>query len=534
MKGAELLVRCLEAEGVKHVFGIPGEENLDLMDALIGSDIEFVLTRHESSAAFMAGMVGRLTRRPGACLTTLGPGASNMVIGVAEAYLGYSPMVAMSGQVRTECQHHPRKQYIDLPAMFRPITKEVIPVRAAARLPDLARRAFDTAAQERPGPVFVELPEDVLKEPVDGTPLPPGRTETLGSDLLSFDRVRKLIETAERPLVIAGAGVVRGSAADALRCFASQWGIPVAMTWLGAGTVPFDDELSLGTVGLRRADFVRRAFEEADLVLLVGFDAMEFESQYWNIGAAKKIVYIGGAPCDVVPGPPPDVQIVGSVRKVLTTLCSDPERRPRWFDGIRSGLHEHLTTLPPEGDGAVKPQHIIKAIRDSLGRGDIAVSDVGAHLVWMAQRYPVYKDGTMLLSNGLIPMGVGVPWAIAAKLTRPERKVVASVGDGSFAMTGMELETAKRLGTPFVTVVWNDSRYDLIRIRQEKAFGRSNGVEFENPDLVKFAESLGIEGYRASSATELRETLARCLRDDALALIDVTVDTSESSRLTVG
>lgn len=534
MKGAELLVRCLEAEGVRHVFGIPGEENLDLMDALIGSDIEFVLTRHESSAAFMAGMVGRLTRRPGACLTTLGPGASNMVIGVAEAYLGYSPMVAMSGQVRTECQHHPRKQYIDLNAMFRPITKEAIAVRSAARLPDLARRAFDTAAQERPGPVFVELPEDVLKEAVDGAPMPPGRTETLGSDLLGFDRVRKLIEEAERPLVIAGAGVVRGSASDALRCFASQWGIPVAMTWLGAGAMPFDDELSLGTVGLRRADLVRSAFEEADLVILVGFDMIEFEPQYWRIGREKKVVYIGASPCDVVPGPPPDVQIVGSVRKVLTTLCSDPERRPRWFDGVRSSLHERLAALPPEGDGAVKPQHIVRAIRDSLGREDIAVSDVGAHLIWMAQRYPVYKENTMLLSNGLIPMGVGVPWAIAAKLTYPDRKVVASIGDGSFAMTGMELETAKRLGTPFVTVVWNDSRFDLIRIRQERAFGRSTGVDFQNPDLVRFAESLGVEGHRVTSAAELQETLDRCLRDDALALIDVAVDAAENSKLSVG
>ena len=530
MKGAELIVECLENEGVKHIFGIPGEENLDLMDALIGSSIEFVLTRHESSAAYMAGMVGRLTKRPGACLTTLGPGAANMTIGIAEAYLSYYPLVAMSGQIRVDCQHHPRKQYIDLVSMFRPITKESIAVRAAGRIPDLTRRAFDLASQERPGPVFLELPEDVLKERVEDTPMPITRHEVMGSDIFNFERLRQLIDASEKPLILAGHGVVRGGASEALLCFASNWNIPVAMTWLGAGAVPFDDALSLGTVGLRKADVMRAAFEAADLVLLVGFDLIEFEPQYWNYGTPKKIAYIGAAPCETSPGLIPDLQVLGSVRKVLTSLSSDPDPKGNWAVGMKDRLVHMLSEVSTDDKG-VKPQNIIQAIRRSLGREDIAVSDVGAHLIWMAQRYPVYQENTMLVSNGLIPMGVGIPWAIAAKLTFPERKVVASVGDGSFFMTSMELETAKRLGIQFVTIVWNDSEYGLISLKQEKAFHRTIGTEFGNPDLVKYAESMGVRGYRVSSTEELEETLARCLKDDELALIDVPVDYRENVKL---
>ena len=266
VKGSTSLVKCLEAEGVRHVFGIPGEENLDLMDSLIDSDIEFVLTRHESSAAFMAGMIGRLTRRPGACLTTLGPGASNMVIGVAEAYLSYDPMVAMSGQVRRGCPV-PRKQYIDLVSMFRPITKDSFSMPSAERMPELTRRAFDVAAEERPGPVFMELPEDVLKERTGAMPLPFAEQER-NRAVPDMGALRTLLASAERPLVLAGAGVLRAGAVGALREFVSAWNMPAAMTWMGAGAVAFDDKLSLNTVGLRRSDIVHTAFEDADLIVV--------------------------------------------------------------------------------------------------------------------------------------------------------------------------------------------------------------------------------------------------------------------------
>jgi len=535
MKGSDALVKCLENERVRHVFGIPGEENLDLMDSLIDSDMEFVLTRHESSAAFMAGMIGRLTRRPGACLTTLGPGASNMVIGVAEAYLSHNPMVAMSGQVGRECQRDPRKQYIDLVSMFRPITKDSCSIRNADDIPELTRRAFDLASRERPGPVFMELPEDVLKEGTDAAPSTMwkdgGRHDA--SDVRDVEMVRSLIASAERPLVLAGAGVLRADAVHQLRSFVAAWNMPAAMTWMGAGAVAYDDPLSLNTIGLRGADTVREVFSEADLIILVGFDLIEFEPKFWNVGR-KQVVYLGEAPCDTVPGFRPDVELIGDLGKMLAGLSRLPARRANWASDIRRQLHDSLAALPGEDGRGVKPQHIIKAVRDSLGRRDIAISDVGAHLIWMAQRYPVYEPHTMLVSNGLIPMGVGVPWAIAAKLVHPERKVVASVGDGSFAMTCMELETARRLGTPFVAVVWSDASYELIRLRQEKAFGRNTGTSFGMVDVVKFAESVGVEGHRVETSDELREALVGCLRDDSLAVIEVVVDRTENDRLGVG
>lgn len=529
MKGSEILVRQLESEGVQRVFGIPGEENLDLMDSLRDSSIEFVLTRHESSAAFMAGMVGRLTGRPGACLTTLGPGAANMVIGVGEAYLGYQPMVAMSGQLSRACQRKPRKQYLDLMSLFRPITKGVISPASANEVAGSARRAFGLAAQERPGPVYLELPEDVMKERLEGEMRLAPWEESCGPSAPDLDAVKDLLLGAERPVVLAGAGVVRGHASAELVRFAERWGVPVAMTWLGSGSVPFDHPLSLGTVGLRRADLMRSAFEVADLVLLVGFDLVEFEPQYWNFGTAKKVAYIGAAPCDTVPGFAPDLQIVSDVRLTLGSLGDHGSSKQVWTSELKAKLTATLADVP-DGQKGVKPQAIVRAIRNALGREDIAVSDVGAHLIWMAQRYPVYRENTLLMSNGLIPMGVGVPWAIAAKLVHPDQKVVASVGDGSFAMTGMELLTAKELRTPMVVVVWNDGEYRLIRAKQEAGFSNKYGVEFSNPDYLDFAKSLGIKTYRAETAAELNDTIARGLKDDEVVLIDVTVDRTESLR----
>ena len=530
MKGSDILVKCLEQEGIRYVYGIPGEENLDLIDSLIDSDIEFVLTRHESSAAFMAGMMGRLTGQPGACLTTLGPGASNMVIGVAEAYLGYDPMIAMSGQVSQECQIPPRKQYIDLVSMFRPITKDSFSINSADHIPELTRRAFDLAVSERPGPVFMELPEDVLKQSANAISLPiPDEVRAPVPDL---SMLRSMINSSERPLVLAGAGVLRANASDALRSFVAAWGIPTAMTWRGAGAVAYDDVYSLNTVGLRDADIVHEAFEQADLIILVGFDLIEFEPRFWNVGQAK-VAYLGESPCDNKQGFSPNLQVVGDLRETLNMLAREPIAGSNWASSIRQELHESLAAQPPDGK-RVKPQHIIEIIRDSLDRQDIVVSDVGAHLIWMAQRYPVYEPHTMLVSNGLIPMGVGVPWAIAAKMVHPDRQVVASVGDGSFVMTMAELETAKRLGLSFVTIVWSDSSYELIRLRQERAFNRSTGVSMGRIDAVKFAESMGVEGYYAKTAGELGEILSQCLEDDVLAVIEVGVDTAENDRLRVG
>lgn len=530
MRASDLLVRCLEAEGVRRVFGIPGEENLDVMDSIKDSSIEFVLTRNENSAAFIAGTCGRLTGQAHVCLSTLGPGATNMVTGVAEAFLSYVPLVAITGQVGADQAFAPRKQYIDLVQMYGPVTKESFSVRSPARLPAQVRRAFHVAMEERPGPVMMELPEDVMKERTEGRPLRRPATHHVGCDPVALGKVRELLKGSGRPLILAGPGAIRAQATQELRSLARAWGIPVAHTWHGAGIMPYDDPLSLNTVGLRGKDHVRRLFEEMDLVLLVGYDLPEFMPSYWNIGAPKRIVSIDQAPTDAVPHLEIDVQLLGRMPDVLGRLAADGVRRDNWAQGHREDLDSCLEGCPAD-EGLVKPQLAVKAVRRALGREDICTSDVGAHLIWLAKMYPVYKENTLLLTNGLIPMGIGLPSAIGAKLARPERKVVAVCGDGGFLMTAAELETARRLGLGLVVVVFNDSGLGLIKLKHQRAYGRYHGTDFGNPDLARFAESFGAKGYRVSTAQELGERLSSSLEAEELAVIDVPVDYEENKGL---
>jgi len=530
MRASELLVRCLEREGVTRIFGIPGEENLDVMDSLKDSSIEFILTRHENSAAFIAATLGRITGEPNVCISTLGPGSTNMMTGVAEAYLSYLPLIALTGQVGSEHAYSPRKQFIDQVAMYAPITKESVSLRSPSRIPVQVRKSFDLAKAERPGPVHIELPEDAMKVEVDGKSLRKGHHEQALCDLEATSKVKDILLASKRPLIIAGSGAIRTHAADALRVFARTWRIPVAHTWHGSGILPYDDPLSLNTVGLRTKDVIRQGFAEADLVLLIGYDLPEFPPMFWNIGDPKRIVVIDSVPVPSVPHFEPDVQLIGNIRSILTHLSGKAIERENWSASHRLKLEECIDGCPLDGN-PVKPQLIVRAVREALGRDDIATVDVGAHLIWMARLYPVYKENTLLMSNGLIPMGIGVPAAIGAKLACPDRKVISVCGDGGFMMTAAELETAKRLGTNFVTVIFNDSGLGLIKYKHQKAYGRDYGCDFGNPDFVEFADSFGAKGYRVSSAQELKELLVECLRDDELAVIDVPVDYKENNDL---
>lgn len=530
MRASDLLVKCLEAEGVERIFGIPGEENLDVMDSLKDSNIEFVLTRHENSAAFIASTCGRLTGRPHVCLSTLGPGATNMVTGVAEAFLSYIPMVAITGQVGADQAFAPRKQYLDLVQLFRPVTKESFSMRSPLRIPAQVRRAFHVASLEKPGPVLMELPEDVMKMQAEGRPLKRGATHHVGCDPSSVKKVIALLKRSRRPMVLAGPGTIRAGAAEELRRFSRAWGIPIAHTWHGSGIMPYDDALSLNTVGLRTKDTIRQLFEEMDTVVLVGYDLPEFLPVFWNTGASKQIVVIDPAPTEAVPHLDVDVQLVGQIGEVLSQLTAGAAKKRNWAEGHRENLDQCLNGCPPD-TSPVKPQLAVRAIRSSLGREDLCTCDVGAHLIWMAKMYPVYKENTLLLSNGLLPMGIGVPSAIGAKLVHPEKKVVAVCGDGGFMMTAAELETATRLGTRFVTVLFNDSGLGLIKYKHRKAYGRDHGADFGNPDMVDFARSFGAEGYRATTAKELREMIVASLEADELAVIDVPIDYTENKNL---
>ncbi|HVO77293.1 MAG TPA: thiamine pyrophosphate-binding protein, partial [Methanomassiliicoccales archaeon] len=346
MRGAELLVKCLEAEGVSRIFGIPGEENVDIMDALIDSKIKFVLTKHETSAAFMANACARLTMKPQVCLSTLGPGATNMLTGVADAFLSYFPLVAITGQAGAERAYEPQKQYLDLVQLYRPITKDSFSVRTTSRIPVQVRRAFDLATSERPGPVHMELPEDVMKQEAKGEPLKKGAMHHLRTEAVGIESVHEILASARKPLVFAGAGVLRANAVNRLQRFVHRWNIPIVHSWYGAGMISYEDELSLNTVGLRSSDFVRLVFDEADAIFLVGIDLAEFAPAFWNVGAPKSIVHIGALPTESVPNYVPDIQLIGDIGSILDRLSVDPKQRRNWATQFREDLNRCIERCP--------------------------------------------------------------------------------------------------------------------------------------------------------------------------------------------
>lgn len=434
MKASQVLVKCLENEGVQRIFGIPGEENMDTMDALADSSIEFILTKHENSAAYMAGMQARLNNQPGVCLSTLGPGATNMVNGVADAFLSNIPLIALCGQAGQTRMDPPQKQVIDLVSLYKPVTKESFSIRVPSTVPMLVRKAFDTARRERPGPVMLETPEDIMRQDCAETPIAICPIVRARHESSALSRIAELLSQSERPLVLAGHGIVRADASKELKAFVRSWNIPVAHTWMGSGIVSFDDPLSLNTVGMRNFDTVLPAFERADVIMLAGYDPPEFQPQFWNIGRPKTIVYIGEAPVGYAHNLNVNIQVLGGLKYMLKSLYRIGVPKKNWVSDIRGRLWEEVNSTQPDGVG-MNPKNAVKAVREVMGLGDIVVPDVGAHLIWFARNYPVRRENTLLLPNGLITMGVGVPGALAAKMCRPERDVVAVVGDAGFMMT---------------------------------------------------------------------------------------------------
>jgi len=524
MKTSRLLVDCLRVEGVERIFGIPGEENLDVMDDIHQAGMEFVLTRHEQAAAFMAATVGRLTGRPGVCLSTLGPGATNLVSGVADAYLSNLPMVALVAQAGAARRDPPQKQVLDLLAMFRPLTKKSMDVGGPDDVARSVRKAFSLANTERSGPVMLQLPEDVMKKESSGTPLQPSNKKRMKAADRELALVRDILLSAERPLVLAGHGVYRESAVSELLRFCEAWNLPAGCTWMAAGAVPFDHSLSLGTVGMRNSDLVKDCYEEADTVLLLGFDSTEFQPQYWNRGSTKRIAYLGRSEPIACRNLQLECTALGDLPDSLGRLSLNAVPLKEWHSAHRQKLMRDVS------EDGVGPKALVQAMRRCMGKDDIMVSDVGAHLIWLAKYYPAYGPNTLLLQNGLISMGVAIPSAIAAKIVHPERRVCATVGDGGFLMSAAELETAKRLGINFVTVIFNDSGLGLIREKMNRGLGRSSNVDLGNPDIPTFARSFGAEGYSVS-VKDLETVLRDCLERDALAVIEVKVDYSHNSHL---
>ena len=528
-KASEVFVECLEAEGVSHVFGIPGEETLDLNEALADSSIEFVPVRHEQGGAYMADVYGRLTRRAGVCLGTLGPGATNLVTAVADAYLDRAPLVALTGQGDLERMHKESHQYLDIVRLMQPITKWNARVTHPRIVPEVVRKAFKMAQAQKPGPSHIELPEDVMAAQLDAVPLPvSGRIRRPEPSPDELRQAAEVICAAADPVVLAGNGVARVGAAPELRNFSEVTGIPVASTFMGKGLVDYQDERSLGTVGPQSRDYALAGFEDADVVIAVGYDLVEHAPDHWNPDGDKRIVYIDTVSSEVDEHFSTEVDLVGDIAFILSELA-------RECGGVSSGggsrrLHDivmgRFEQAKDDDHFPMQPPRALYEIRKALGRDDILISDVGLHKLWIGRMFPAHEPNTVLIANGLAGMGFALPAAIAAKLVHPDRNVVSVNGDGGFLMNCQELETAVRLKTPFVTVIWENHQYGSIVWKQDKKFGRHFGVDFQNPDFVKLAEAFGMPAWRCESVEDFSGALRRALAAELPSLIVLPIDYS--------
>jgi acetolactate synthase-1/2/3 large subunit len=547
---AHLLVESLAAEGCEYVFSVPGEETMDILDALSDhTSVRHITTRHEQGAAFMADVYGRLTGRAAVAMATLGPGATNLVTGIADAHLDRAPMVAITGQASSDKLHKEAHQVVDIVQMFAPVTKWSARVQRVEAIPEIVRKAFRVATLEKPGPTHVELPENLAAMAVedDAAPLLPGRTYFPEPTDEAIAHAADLIARSERPLILAGNGVLRRRAAGGLRALARGLHVPVAVTFMGKGAVDDRSHLSLMAVGLQARDHVLSGFDRADLVVCIGYDLVEYAPARWNPDGRKRIVHIDTQPAEVDAQYRPEVELIGDIDGTLQRLLAAVQ--PRGISGRDAGerhearetlVHADLRTalLADLESGAaseampITPQRAIADLRAALGPEDIVVSDVGAHKVWVARLYQAYEPNTVIISNGFAAMGIALPGAIAAKLVHPDRKVVALCGDGGFLMNSQELETATRIKANVTAVVWRDDGYGLIDWKQRNEFGRPFAVEFGNPDFVDFARSFGIAGFRPESAADLLPTLRRALDVDGPSLVEIPIDYRENLRLT--
>ncbi len=533
---AELFIRCLENEGVQTIFGIPGEENLNVMDALRDSSIQFITVRHEQGAAFMADVHGRLTGKAGVCLATLGPGATNLVTGFADANMDRAPVVAIAGQGATTRMHKESHQVLDLVNLFEPISKLSREILEPEIIPELVRKAFKDAQAEKPGGAFISFPENIAAMSVDETALPPLKVQSPVAPAAPADKVRQaaaIIDAAKFPLIMAGNGVVRSHASDALVAFAEQLNIPVAQTFMAKGCIPFSHPLSLGSVGLQAHDYVACGFDRADVVICVGFDMVEYHPHSWHPNKDKKIIHIDQTYAEVDAHYILEAGVLGDIASSLQGIAAEAKKvHAGKTDNLKGIIEDELDDFAEDSSYPLKPQKILYDTRQVMADDDILISDVGAHKMWIARLFRCEKPNTCIISNGFASMGIGVPGAISAKMTYPDRNVLTITGDAGFMMNSQEIETAMRYQIAIVIMIWNDSAYGLIKWHQQRRFGRTGNISFTNPDFVKYAESFGAKGYRVESADALLPTLQQALADNTVVIVDVPVDYSENMKLT--
>ena len=537
MNTAELLVKCLENEGVKVVFGIPGEENLAVMNALARSNIRFITVRHEQGAAFMADVYGRLTGHAGVCLATLGPGATNLITGVADANSDGAPLVAITGQVSTDKIHLTAHQFLDLTKMFEPVTKRTKLVMRPDSIAEITRLAFKYAEGEgKPGATHIDLPVDVSLEdvPESEAPLHRAGPNPECASLEHIEIAAGLIFRSQNPVILVGSDAVRENASEALTEMAETLHIPVVNTMMAKGMIPYTSPYSLWTVGIPQKDYANRVLENADLLICVGYDIVEYAPQRINPTRKTPILHINTTPAHINKYYQTTCEVVGDLSDSLhrITLRTHRTQEPTAALAIREQLVAEHESYASDASFPMKPQRVLIDVRKAMRPGDILLSDVGAHKMWIARHYNCYKPKTCLISNGFATMGFSLPGALAAKLVSPDKRVLVITGDGGFMMNSQELETAVREHLPFVVLVFVDGGYGLIKWKGMDKFGETHYCDFTNPDLVAYAEAMHCKGYRIASADDLLPTLEEAFKQDVPALIECPIDYAENGKLT--
>jgi acetolactate synthase I/II/III large subunit len=547
-KASDLFVKCLEEEGVEYIFGLPGEETNDLMISLLDSKkIKFILVRHEQAAAFMADVYGRVTQKVGVCLSTLGPGATNLTTGVANANMDRSPVLAITGQTDTPLLHKESHQNMDAVTMFKPITKWSWSIRNADSIPEIIRRAFKISSEEKAGAVHLVLPRDIAKQNSGIEPIK--RNLELSRPKPSHKLVQmaaKMIVEAKQPLLLLGNGVIRGNASASLRRFVQNTGMYSMNTFMAKGIISDKSEKHLQTIGIKEADHSQIAMKEADLVIAVGYDLVEYSPKNWNRDLKRKIIHIDFTYAEVDTYYPPRVEIAADIEYTIDAILDELQKEkktenhnlgkfprygkaPHVFKKIKQEVVWRANRFNNDFSYPIKPQKLLQDVRNALDENDIIISDVGAHKLWIAKVYDTFSPNTCLITNGFCSMGFALPGAIAAQLARSNQKIVAMCGDGGFLMNVQEIETAVRLKLPIIIIVWCDCDFGMISLKQIDEFGKSAFTRFNNPNFVTLPQSFGAIGYDVKSTNDFCNILEKAKESTSVpVIISVGVDHSRN------
>ena len=529
MKASDIFVKALENEGVEYIFGIPGEENIDILDSLKNSSIELILTRHEQGAGFMAATYGRLTGKVGVCISTLGPGATNLVTPAAYATLGGMPMMMLTGQKPIKTSKQGRFQIIDVVHMMKPLTKYSKQVVNANNIASMVRDSFKIAQQEKPGAVHIELPEDIASEEVELSLFDVVKSYYPVSDRRVIQKASKMIEKAKRPLLLIAAGANRTRISESLEAFVNVTQIPFFTTQMGKGVIDETHPYYLGTAALSKDDYLHCAIDKADLIINVGHDVTEKPPFFMEKGG-QKVIHVNFSSSDVDDTYFPQLDVLGDISENMMQLSQQIRFQEHWdfdyFLRVKEEITIHIEKYFEDDQFPILPQRVVKTVRDVLGKDDIVTLDNGVYKIWFARNYKCYAPNTMLLDNALATMGAGLASAIAAKMVYPEKKVISVTGDGGFMMNAQELETAKRLDIDLVIIILNDASYGMIKWKQEGMGLENYGLDFNNPDFVLHAESYGAKGYRPNSVNEFVTILQNVIDEKGIHLIDLSVDYS--------